>query len=172
VQEEPGEPEGQKYLEDINTDDVLGAVLRGHLYVEFELIRLIEAFFVEPSAIDLTRVSFPVKVDLAMAMGILPEEERPALMFLNRLRNKLAHNLEATVTEEEERALLNALTPEMRSGVKNRLDFDEGEEPGLRHVMAVLYYSLEILRQKVNEDKVFVREVHAEVMKRRSEENR
>ena len=55
-------------------------------------------------------MGFRQKVDIAQAFGFISREDGYALKALNRLRNKLAHNLMAEPSESEIRDLVNTLT--------------------------------------------------------------
>lgn len=68
-------------------------LLRGHLWVENLLNRILETQIVSPGVIDIDRMAFRQKVDTADAFGFISIEDGKALRELNRMRNKLAHNL-------------------------------------------------------------------------------
>jgi hypothetical protein len=104
-----------QFFSHIHADDPLQIAIRGHLYIEGELTKLLNEAFPKPEAIDLTRVSFPLKVDLAVAIGVLRPDEKPPYMTLNKLRNRLAHNLDAEVVKSDEMDLYNALSPYHKS---------------------------------------------------------
>jgi hypothetical protein len=104
----------KRFLGHLNADDPLQIIVRGHLYVDAELMKLIYEALPEPEAIDLTRLAFPARVDLAVAMGLFWSDEKPAYLFLNKLRNKLSHNLDAEVSRSEELEFFNTLGPRQR----------------------------------------------------------
>jgi hypothetical protein len=94
-----------------------------HLYVEGAIVSLIETALAYPGNIDLGQLSFPVKIDLAIALDRISPESKPALLALNRVRNALAHHPEATVTLEQVQGLIDALDPVQRiiaTGVARR----------------------------------------------------
>jgi len=101
--------------ESLSTEDPLGVVIRGHLYVESRLIQLIEEALVDPGAIDLTRLNFPVKLDLAVALGLLSENDKRGYAALNALRNRVAHKADIEIVDTDERQVHKALTAEQRS---------------------------------------------------------
>lgn len=109
------DPKVKEHLQrDIESDDLLGAVLRSHLWVENEMIRTIRESLPLPDLIDLDRLSFPSKIELASALGIIPIEDMSAYRNLNALRNKLAHRFNSEVTEEDERSLVGSLSSKSR----------------------------------------------------------
>ena len=90
--------------------DALGVVIRAHIHVEHELIAFIEARLPEPGALKGIGLDYDGRVKLASALG-LPEEFRTALSFLGSLRNKFAHRLDATITEQEANNFAQAMGP-------------------------------------------------------------
>lgn len=84
------------------------------------LTKLIEEFLGEPRAIKVERLSFKYKVELALAVGVLIEELRRPLMELNGLRNKLAHDVEATISAEDQDRIFKSFTRETRAIIVGR----------------------------------------------------
>jgi hypothetical protein len=81
------------------------AVLKAHLWVETMLNGLIAVTLAKPDALDFDRMAFAQKVNLALASGGLQESIAPCVKALNKLRNKLAHQLDADATDESLDAL-------------------------------------------------------------------
>ncbi|KQO92248.1 hypothetical protein ASF33_17010 [Methylobacterium sp. Leaf92] len=81
-------------------DDELGAVVRGHIYIENELIAFIKARLPKPEAIKDRDIDYNMRVKLAVALGLDPSFE-PALNFVGSLRNQFAHSLEARIGKQE-----------------------------------------------------------------------
>lgn len=52
---------------------------------------LIEALH-ESDALELSRITFTLKTDLLIALGLLPRQQKPLFERLNSYRNKFAHN--------------------------------------------------------------------------------
>lgn len=99
----------------IKETDALGLILKGHHGVESLLnASLIEALD-ESDALELSRITFLLKADLLIALGLLPKERRPLFNRLNTYRNKFAHDphyiIDETFSEETSRLLLS-LAPE------------------------------------------------------------
>jgi hypothetical protein len=98
----------------LNEDDPFGMVIRGHLYTDFGLNTLLETALRNPEAVDLSRLTFPTKVSLAVGIGVFaPEEAAPFLKF-NALRNRLAHDLKAPIGERQVNELFGAMPTNMR----------------------------------------------------------
>jgi hypothetical protein len=98
-------------------------VVRSHLYIEAVLTQLIEERLEEPYALDLERLNFNTKLNLAVALGAVQKSEKPALVLLNRLRNRFAHKLNAQITKQDARQFLNSFASEQRKEIKGGTHF-------------------------------------------------
>jgi hypothetical protein len=78
-------------------DDPLGMVLRAHKHIEEELIKFIAARGYPEKEIPR---GYARCVELALKLG-LREEFRKQLSVLGRLRNRFAHELDATIEKED-----------------------------------------------------------------------
>ncbi len=101
--------EGASFLASIQGEDDLGAIVRAHLFIESELLKLIAQGLAKLGAVNLTVVNFPVKVGLAIALGSVPVGLQKALLKVNALRNKMAHNFHAQVTRADAQELFESL---------------------------------------------------------------
>ncbi len=147
-----GEQERERqFMAHINAQSPLEIIIRGHLWIESSLIRLIEEVLPYPKALDLARQSFPQKVSLAVGLGLLQEEYVTAYLKLNSLRNRVAHDLFSAITEEEQEELLHALGPKLRfmSGVDREERRDEPFPEPLRAAIMTLLVELEGVRETV-----------------------
>jgi hypothetical protein len=95
--------------DDLESDSPLQMLLRGHLYVEAEMVALLAHGVKKPDILRLDRMQFERKIKLAVALGLLDEYWMPALLQLNKERNKLAHHLDHHVTGETGRVILRAI---------------------------------------------------------------
>jgi hypothetical protein len=84
-------------------------LVRGHLWIEFLMNRVLEVHIVDASALDLDRMSFRQKIDVAQVFGFIHSEDGKAFRRLNRLRNELAHNVMAQPTESEIASLVDMI---------------------------------------------------------------
>jgi hypothetical protein len=85
-------------------DPVQLIILKGHLLVEAELVDICSRLLANPSALEKDKVNFPARLNLVRALiddGDVPEAIWQALGDLNKIRNKLAHNLEPKDIERE-----------------------------------------------------------------------
>ena len=128
-------------------------------------MKLIYEALPNPEAIDLTRLGFPLKVDLAIALRLLLPEEKPAYIVLNKLRNRLAHDLDVEIGRTEEIELFHAMGSMQRLSLSNRSPDDFQFPDLLRRVIAVLFVSTEVALQKLIESKAETARLHQEMEK-------
>jgi len=102
------------FAQHLNAQDPVAVVVRAHLYVESALIRLIEAALVRREALDVTRLPFLTKVNLAVALGKIEPKDRDAYAALNRLRNRFAHDLRTQLADQDELDFYNTLSHKQR----------------------------------------------------------
>lgn len=107
-----------RFFNDIGEASLLEVVLRGHLWVESELLRSLEAALPFPNRIDLDRMAFGTKVDLLAAQGLMRQDERPGFRRLNAMRNRMAHHLGQDLAEADQSDLLNALGTRHREHIR------------------------------------------------------
>jgi hypothetical protein len=160
------DPKVKEHLQrDIESDDLLGAVLRSHLWVENELIRTIRESLPHPDLIDLDRLSFPSKIELASAFGIIPTEDMSAYRNLNALRNKLAHRFNSEVTEEDERSLFSSLSPRSKEIAEGSIVGPERDFPTmLQASLATMIIGLQVSYRRIMRGKEENRKLHEEVV--------
>lgn len=80
----------------------LSVVLRGHLLIERVIEALIAQRMKHPDRFFQNhRVAFEMKVDLASALGVLPDAHVSAAKALNNIRNAYAHRENHKLTFEE-----------------------------------------------------------------------
>lgn len=124
------------FLEHINADEPLEIILRGHLWIESALIEVIRDALKVPDALKMDRLSFPQKIDLAVALGVFDSKQAPAYMKINQLRNKVAHQLASAIGEPEELELIQILSEEQQNSV------GEHESRGFPYRLRVVIVSL------------------------------
>lgn len=139
--------EFSKYLLETNTDDFLVIVLRGHLYVEHELTELIKLFLENKEYFKIN--NFKAKLDLARALGAIEIDWYPSLVKLNNLRNKYAHNLFYTLTENDYNEFISSLSKDVSGfyfkiyeGLRNA--FGETIQTRMRVLIGSLWFYMRI----------------------------
>lgn len=96
-------------LDIVNQDDPLQVVLRAHLLLEETLMNLIESVLEFPDEIDLVQIPFSKRIDLAVAIGVLPRDMKPRFTKINQIRNRFAHKLHSEITEDDIKAIWDSL---------------------------------------------------------------
>jgi uncharacterized protein YutE (UPF0331/DUF86 family) len=93
------------------SEDTTLLVLKGHLIIEAELIDICGRLLKNPGALEAENVRFSVRLNLVRALlgsdHGMPEAFWHAIEDLNRIRNKLAHNLEPKGLEDSLRQFFN-----------------------------------------------------------------
>ena len=79
----------------------LAAIIKGHLFIERILDRLIQSSLKSPEFLQDQRLHFYLKIDLACALGVLPNDVAAPIRALNKIRNKYAHSDSYQVSFEE-----------------------------------------------------------------------
>ncbi|MEH7125808.1 hypothetical protein V7127_21595, partial [Bacillus sp. JJ1773] len=76
-------------------------ILKAHLFIEFELEQILKSNLINPQFLKWDHMKYSQKENLIFAMALVPLEERNVIHGINQIRNKLAHNLEYEINEEE-----------------------------------------------------------------------
>jgi len=129
-------PDNKALLAILNAGDPLVQIVRGHQAVDEALSAAVAEALAEPHAVEIDRMSFGLKLDLAVALGVLHRESSPAYVSLNRIRNAFAHRSTATLDDRAVRDLYASLSPRQRATV-------DGSEPApldVRKVIAALFF--------------------------------
>jgi hypothetical protein len=91
-----------EYIHDHLADkSSFGLILKCHTVVEWLLIKLIETQLKMPDKFDVHRLSFPQKVDMCIAFGLVEKRQKKIFLRLNEMRNKFAHTLDYEITFDE-----------------------------------------------------------------------
>ncbi|MGQ7279385.1 hypothetical protein ACT91Q_15560 [Brevibacillus thermoruber] len=116
-----------KFVRDTSGESHLQIILRGHLYIEYELLTLLKKHLKHPQLI-IGKLKFSDIVNLVFALGLLPIEYIKVFRRVNKLRNSFAHQLDFTLNEEDITRLLESFTPELQksfhSFLKSKQDDD------------------------------------------------
>lgn len=103
-------------LDYLESGDDLTVVLRGHLSLEALLNELLDAAV--PAQLDeLHRLRFLQRVDLAIALGVLDASYREGWRGVNELRNRFAHDVNASLSAGDAGALFDRLPGHHKPGL-------------------------------------------------------
>jgi hypothetical protein len=86
----------------------IGRILRAHLYVEHYLTTYLEEKNPQLGSLTNAHLSFIQKVELLNPENDLLRQMQPGIKHLNAIRNRLAHQLTASVTSEDAIIFLGA----------------------------------------------------------------
>ncbi len=107
----------RQFRDDLQREDDVGLVLRGHLHVEHQLIELASVLLPFAARCDWGRISYRAKVEFAHGCG-LPEDLKDLLERLGSIRNGFAHTLNASLSKQSILDLYNSLSVRLREGLK------------------------------------------------------
>lgn len=101
----------------------------------------------KPEAISLSRMGFCQRIDLVVAMALLPDELVTPIRKISGLRNKIAHDLTFEVGDNDIRDLENCTPASLRNAVKA----EAGRKAGpleVHELLKVILLKSDIVRQK------------------------
>src|SRR5699024_3625785 len=139
------EEKERSFLDNIEKKDPLQIVVRGHLFLENELIHLLEATFPQKDCLDPSDLRFPMKVKLVGALGLLPKESIPSYLKFNSLRNKFALRLDMEITSEEIKKIINSLSKQQFYVFEKRnkdTNIEEDHIEYLRDIISIMFVEL------------------------------
>lgn len=79
--------------------DELSIILKGHLFTEYMLDMLIREKFEKPNTI--LKYKFSQKLEILYSLDLLPLYLYKNISYLNKIRNRFAHNLEYDLSNEK-----------------------------------------------------------------------
>lgn len=136
----------EDFLERVKVGDNWQQLVQSHLYFEHVVTQILSEALANPEAISLSRMGFSQRLDLIVAMALLPDELVAPIRKISRLRNKLAHNLSFRVSERDVRNLENCTPTHLRDAVRA----EEGRAAGplaLHELIGVILLKADIIRQ-------------------------
>lgn len=94
-----------------NGDD-LAVVVKGAIYIEQQLARLIEVNLMYPS--ELGQMEYSSRVKLAIAIGVDPSY-KSSLNAIGNLRNKFAHTLKTAIDNSDAESIYQSLSSDAKN---------------------------------------------------------
>lgn len=92
-------PDAKAFLDIVNNETELLMVVRLHQLMDGLISDIIEEKLIEKHHLELRRIPCAVRIELAQAMGLLPDGYRGAFIQFNALRNRFAHETQTTITQ-------------------------------------------------------------------------
>lgn len=87
--------------------EMIGRILRSHLFVEHYLTEYIKLRNPDLGDLDNARLSFAQKLALLRSSDAFDADFATGIRHLNRIRNRLAHDLSAALTEEDTKVFMS-----------------------------------------------------------------
>lgn len=91
------------------SSDLLSLVVKSHYSIDELLNVLLVEALPNADAVELKRVSFLLKVDFAIGLGVLRADLRPVFNKINAVRNSFAHNPYSEFSEKDASNTVNIL---------------------------------------------------------------
>lgn len=120
--------------------DLHSMVVRTQSEIEAALRTVISEALEEPHQLELDRLSFPLKVDLAIALRALTPSIRQTFLKLNRIRNEFAHNSRADFSEQAAKELMLTVPEDRRVELKAHFDSASTPRETLKIVFVTAYF--------------------------------
>ena len=92
----------------LSSNDPVIVVLKGHIYLEYVLVRSISSHLPRPKAVDFDRMNFVGKIGLARAFGVA-DLFLDACLVINKVRNKIAHKIDYELNRKDVDELVKAM---------------------------------------------------------------
>ncbi len=144
------------FLSHVNIDDPLTRVVRCHQDFDALLTEIINKVLIESHYLEVERIPFPLKVELAIALGKVEMEARSPLLKFNSIRNEFTHDSKTSLTEEDARDFYNVFdSPKIRAAVGQNYDSIGAGKPAshadcvVALLCGVLYSGLQIAVERI-----------------------
>lgn len=153
----------KEFLAAVNAEEPLAMVMKSHLCIEALLSLAISEFLTAPHALELRRLSFGLKAELAVALGIVPSDCRALFLAANRVRNAFAHDRRAEFTPKQAAALFSALSPRQRAILNRPLVQYDDCTVVFSECVSLLYVELESAITRHRDHRVYENLIAEEV---------
>lgn len=128
----------------IDSNDPFVVIVKGHQALGKVLTIAISDALAEPHALEIGKLAFPLKVDLAAALRAIPSDCRPGYMKLNSLRNRFAHDPDVEFREVDARAAYDSLSEAVLRAFGRNSDSTEEPLALVKRCIFILHAILEI----------------------------
>lgn len=122
-------------------------LIQAHLYFEHVISQILTEALTRPEAISLSRMGFSQRLDLIVALALLPDELIAPIRKISSMRNKISHSLTFEITDNDIRDLEKCTPAHLRDAL--RPDADGNFRPlKLREILMVILLKADIIRQQ------------------------
>jgi hypothetical protein len=133
--------------------DDLGAIIRGLLYVENSLRKILtEGPVSNPEALQLDKAGARHLANVALALGLIPEQTARCVKRLVKIRDEFAHQLDRELTREEVDAFVVSIPGRNVDNHRRFLQIAAGERrlDGLLDFHLQMRVAIQTLRSELN----------------------
>jgi hypothetical protein len=89
-------------------------IIHTHLYLDHILTQTLVGALMKPKALQVDRLSFSQKVAFLDALGLLSDELKPTVLAINKVRNKIAHEIDFNISAEDQNRLFSTVSSEAK----------------------------------------------------------
>lgn len=114
------------FFQRLKNGDDWQRLIQAHIYLEYVASKILTAELPNSDEINLSRMGFSARLNLISALGVVPIEFISTIRSVSRMRNKVAHELNFEISEQEVVDLRNALPKFLRDVAEepNNRDYD------------------------------------------------
>ena len=153
-------PTNAELLSVVNGTDVLSVVVRGHQFVEAAVNAMISEALPAPHEVEIGRLTFALKVDLAISLRLLRPDSRPLFMAITKVRNRFAHDPGAVFDSKESNDLCNTFSAFQRRLIGQRPNQLSAPEDVLSRAIAVAFIEAKRSRARLYNGKLYDEALH------------
>ncbi|UOQ85701.1 hypothetical protein [Gracilibacillus salinarum] len=113
--------EKQDFLNKTEHEEIQMVILRVHLYIEKEMIRLTEIFLKHPQKFK--GLNFKSRLDLLYGVGVIDKEIYDPIDKINTIRNSISHGLNYEFNKEEYKKIYDSLSNDILKEYKKDLQY-------------------------------------------------
>jgi hypothetical protein len=137
-------------FEQLGSENHLTKVLYAQLHIESLINAILENGTYNHSKLNLDKLTFGHKINLAVAQGFVDLDVEPSLLKLGSIRNKMAHNISAKLEMQDELDFLNVLK---QSRLKEKIQKGKGKwgDNFSNGIMTLWFYLFEQMLKIMNQ---------------------
>jgi hypothetical protein len=134
------QPTNDQFIKIALADDIVVLSIRGHIAIDSALSDVILQALPNPHLLEVERLSFLLKFDLAVALKSMNKNSRPLFQKLNAIRNQFAHQAAAELNDTAAQELKNCMTELHKKIVKHTFETAKKPRDILEIATAAAFY--------------------------------
>ena len=140
-------------------------IVRSYQDLDLLLAELINETLVQSHFLDVERISFPLRVELGVALGKIGIEMRSPLLKFNAIRNEFTHDSGTKLTEKHVRDFYNVFDdPKIRNVVHRPYESFPDPISLIRELISILFVFLRSNVERMREEKLWNLALHEEIV--------